>query len=135
MYRSLYFRKRSTTARNFLRSCLGRGALRVGRVDEVLSLDLVAKGRSQPVLPHERVQGREQLRVVLADGDGEGAAGAQRNAVVDDEVRKHLLPEGREIVVDHDGRDQAGVHHLEQVVVLEVRAAAPESSSAASPGP
>jgi hypothetical protein len=26
-----------------------------------------------------------------------------------------------EIVVDHDGRDQAGVHHLEEVVVLELR--------------
>ena len=100
---------------------LGRGALRVRGVDEVLPLDLVAEGRSQPVLPHERVQGREQLRAVLADGDGERAAGAHGDVLVDGEVRKDLLPEVGEIVVDHDGRDQAGVHHLEQVVVLEVR--------------
>ena len=29
----------------------------------------------------------------------------------------------RQVVVHHDGRDQTGVHHLEQVVVLEVLAA------------
>ena len=119
MYRSLYFRKSATTARNRLAARLVRGALRVARVDEVLPLDLVAEGRAQTVLAHEGVQGGEQLRVVLADGDGEGPAGAQRDAVVDDEVGKDLLPEGGEIVVDHDGRDQAGVHHLEQVVVLQ----------------
>ena len=123
MYWSLYFRKSSTTARNFLRSASDVALFAYVVLTRYLPLDLVAEGRSQPVLPHERVQGREQLRAVLADGDGERAAGAHGDVLVDDEVRKDLLPELREVVVDDDGRDQAGVHHLEQVVVLEVRAA------------
>ena len=33
---------------------------------------------------------------------------------------EHLLPERRQVVVDDDRRDEAGVDHLEQVVVFEV---------------
>ena len=79
---------------------LGGGVLRVLGVDEVLPLDLIPEGRSQPVLPHERVQGRDQLRAVLADGDGELAAGADGDVLVDRDVREDLLPEFREVVVD-----------------------------------
>ena len=41
-------------------------------------------------------------------------------SLVQRDVGEDLAPELREVVVDDDGREQAGVHHFEQVVVFEV---------------
>ena len=37
-----------------------------------------------------------------------------------DNLVEHLLPERREVIVDDGGRDEAGIHHLEEVLVLEL---------------
>ena len=95
-------------------------ALGIRGADQVLAFDDVAEGRSEPVVAHERIQRRRQLRAVLAHGDGEVAARAHGHVFVNAQIRKDLLPEVRQIVVNDDGRNQPRVHHLDQVVVLEV---------------
>ena len=47
------------------------------------------------------------------------AAGANRDVVVHGELREDLLPEVRQVFVNDGERNQAGVEHLEQILVLQ----------------
>ena len=78
----------------------------------------VARERALLVGPHEGVHRLRELRAVLAEGPGD-LAGRARDAFVLLQVRKHLQVEvGHEAVHDRRG-DEPGVHHLEDVAVLE----------------
>ena len=67
----------------------------------------------------EIVQPRLELRTVFANRPRDLAAGANRDVVVHGELRKDLLPEVRQVLVDDDERNEAGVEHLDQILVLQ----------------
>src|SRR5436189_271369 len=60
------------------------------------------------------------LRAALADHPGDVAAGPNRGPGVRDELGEDLLPEIGDVVLDDGRLDEAGVHHLEDVLVLEI---------------
>ena len=60
-----------------------------------------------------------EFGILGAKGDSEAAAGPQRDVLVHGDVGKYLLPELRQKVVDDGYRHEAGIHHLEDVIVFE----------------
>ena len=65
------------------------------------------------------VDGLAELGILLAKRDGQAAAGAHGDVFVHGDAGEHLAPELGQIVV-HDGdRGEAGVDHLEHVIVFE----------------
>ena len=68
----------------------------------------------------EDVQLFLELRAVLADHPAELSAGADCHSGVGGKLGEDLLPEVGEVVLDDGHLDEAGVHHLEDVLVLEI---------------
>ena len=59
------------------------------------------------------------LRILLAEGDRQLAAGPHRDVAMHGDVGEHLAPECRQVVVDDGDRREAGIDHFEDVVVFE----------------
>ena len=71
------------------------------------------------MLPEPRVDDLSELGILLAKRDGQVAAGPHGDVRVHRDVGEHLAPELGQVVV-HDGdRGEAGVDHLEHVIVFE----------------
>jgi hypothetical protein len=96
---------------------------RVGDVSRIPPVPLVQdipEGRALCVCPGERIEALLQFGTLLPDGpgnrpsSGESDGRVHRHAVID------LAPERRDVIVDDRCRDQAGVHHVEDVLVLEL---------------
>ena len=98
---------------------VGRRVLDVGDVLEIAAFDDVSEAVPLAVLPQPLVDLLTQLGIVLAERDGQHAAGAHRNVAVHVEIGEHLLPEAGQIVVDDGDRRETGIDHLEHVIVLE----------------
>ena len=99
---------------------LARGVLHEVGVGEVAVEDDVAERRPFLVLRYKGVERRLQLRAALADGEGDPAFLAHDDVLADLDLRQHLGPQLGLVVIDHHERDQAGIEHVEQVLVLEV---------------
>ena len=68
----------------------------------------------------------------LAEGPRDVAAVVHRDVLVDDDLRKDLGPHRRHMAVDDDGGQQTGIHHLQQVLVLQVLGGRNESDRLAA---
>src|SRR6185369_18056894 len=77
--------------------------LHVLRVRKVASQERITHRRALTVALDERVDGRLQLRTVLAEGPGDLAARPDLRLFVQDDLREDLLPELRDGRLD-DGR-------------------------------
>ena len=71
------------------------------------------------VLSDPVVDGLPELGIVLAKGDGQAAAGAHGDVFVNRDAGEHLAPELGQVVVHDRDRGEAGIDHLEDVVVFE----------------
>ncbi len=98
---------------------IGGGVLHVLDVVEIAAFEGVAEAVALAVPCEPRVDGLAELGILLAKRDGQVAAGPHRDVRVHLEIGEHLAPELGQIVV-HDGdRREAGVDHLEHVIVFE----------------
>ncbi|MNT88694.1 hypothetical protein D3C72_2292970 [compost metagenome] len=59
------------------------------------------------------------MRAVLADGPADHPFGTYRQVVVHLHCRQYLRPHRGLPVIDHHNLQQAGIEHLENVLVLE----------------
>ncbi len=98
----------------------GGGVARPASVLQVTIEDDIAHHRAAAILRHEGVEGFLQLGAVLANRPGNLPIRPQRDRRLRTDVGEDLLPEIRRIAVDHGGVDQSGIHHLENVLVLQI---------------
>jgi hypothetical protein len=98
---------------------VGRGILRVLDVFEISLLEHIPKHVALAVLADKDVDLLLELRIVLAKCDRQLAARSHGRAVVNLDACEDLLPEAGEKVVDDGDWREAGVNHLEDVVVFE----------------
>ena len=68
----------------------------------------------------EGVEGRLELRAILADRPGDLTVVGDNDVVAHLEVGENLRPDVRLVFVDHRPGQQAGIDHLQNVFVLEV---------------
>ncbi|MGH7306951.1 MAG: hypothetical protein ACRELZ_27065, partial [Candidatus Rokuibacteriota bacterium] len=104
---------------------LGRRRLRPPGALEVLRQQLVALPRLLDA-DHERVQLDHELRAIFANHPGDVAARAYHDVRVHGELGEDLLPERADVRIDDGHLDEAGVHHLEDVLDLEVLGRQPD---------
>ena len=71
------------------------------------------------MLAEPSVDSLPELGIVLAKGDGQAAAGAHGDVFVNRDAGEHLAPELGQVVVHDRDRGDAGVDHLEDIVVFE----------------
>ena len=98
---------------------VSRGVFHVLDVLEIAAFDGVPKGVAFLVLPDPVVDGLAELGILLAKGDGQAATGAHGDVLVNGDAGEHLAPELGQVVVYDRDRREAGVDHLEDVVVFE----------------
>ena len=98
---------------------LGCRALHVLGILQVARQELVAGRGPGLVALREIIQPRLELRTVLTNRPRDLATSANRDVVVHDDLRKDLLPELRDGVVDDDERNQTGIEHLDQVLIFQ----------------
>ena len=109
----------ATTAVELLALGVGRGVFRVLDVVEIATFDGVSEAVALAVLLEPRVDDLSELGILFAKRDGQVAAGSHGDVLVHVDTGEHLAPELGQVVV-HDGDwSEAGVDHLEHVIVLE----------------
>jgi hypothetical protein len=81
--------------------------------------ELGALPRALGIAQEPRVELGPELRAVLPDHPGDRSAGAERDVRVQRQVREDLLPEHSDVAVGDRQLDDAGVHHLQDVLGLE----------------
>ena len=97
----------------------GERVARPARALEVAVEDDVCKQCSLLVSADEGVDIFGELRAVLAEGPPDLPTGAHRQILVDPDVVEDPGPEHGLVAVDDGRRQQAGIDHLQEVLVLE----------------
>ena len=98
---------------------LGRSIPRVRGTLEIPLFDHVAKRIAAAVLLDPRVDQIPKLRTLFAERHRQLTAGPHGDIAVHRDVLEHRAPEFGQIVVHDCDRCEAGVHHLEHVIVFE----------------
>jgi hypothetical protein len=81
----------------------------------------VAQQRAPLVRAHELVEAREQLLRILAHRPADLASGVDLEISPDHEIRQHLRPGLRDVLVGHRERDGPGAHQLEEILGDQAR--------------
>ena len=119
MYCAPYFLKISPTASSFLRSASAAAFLTYLTLWRYRRSIVFRKASPFTVLPDPLVDGLPELGVLLAKRDRQPAAGAHGDVLVNRDAGEHLAPELGQVIVYNRDRNEAGIDHLEHIVVFE----------------
>ena len=89
------------------------------KVADVAIAQNVADERAFAVLLEKGVHRRLELGTVLAHGPGNATTLAENDVVAHPDVLEHVFPEFGLVVVHNRPGQQAGVDHLDQVIVFQ----------------
>jgi hypothetical protein len=90
------------------------------RILEIALQNDITHGGADPMLGNEVVHGRLELRTALAKRPGNLHIRPEHHALVRLDISKNLLPEFCDVAVHHSGWDESRIHHLEEVLVLQI---------------
>jgi hypothetical protein len=109
----------SNQGEEFLALGLGSGVLHILCAFQVTLQERIPDCSALGVAGQEIVDRRLELRAALAYRPGDVTTAAHRDVVVHRDLGEDLLPEVGLVLVHDDQWDQPGVHHLDEILVLQ----------------